>query len=107
MAEENIGNISTTEWNRLAKRLENSIECKDKSIGYVLIVTARGKEHEVYDQLIDNEHIEDLYMVLRAPIGLVAKVYGNSPSHVDEIVVEDIRSKPGVTDTETLYEAIL
>lgn len=104
MDEENIGNISTTEWNRLAKRLEHAVEYEDKCVADVLIKVAPGKEEEVYDALIDNEHIEYLRKVFGNSADLVATIYGNTPAHVGQIVVEDIRSRSGVIDTETLPE---
>ncbi|MFP3318354.1 MAG: Lrp/AsnC ligand binding domain-containing protein [Thermoplasmata archaeon] len=71
------------------------------AIGFVLISTAPGKEHEVYDELRKIKEIIELHPLF-GEYDLIAKVEAKDFNELGKIVVDKIRSIPGVIDTKTL-----
>ncbi|HEU12988.1 MAG: Lrp/AsnC ligand binding domain-containing protein [Thermoplasmata archaeon] len=71
------------------------------AIGFVLISTAPGKEHEVYDELRKIKEIIELHPLF-GEYDLIAKVEAKDFNELGKIVVDQIRSIPGVIDTKTL-----
>ncbi|MEM4170293.1 MAG: Lrp/AsnC ligand binding domain-containing protein [Thermoplasmata archaeon] len=71
------------------------------AIGFVLISTAPGKEHEVYDE---HRKIKEIIEIkpLFGEYDLIAKVEAKDFNELGKIVVDQIRSIPGVIDTKTL-----
>ncbi len=71
------------------------------AIGFVLISTAPGKEHEVYDTLKKIKEIVELHPLF-GEYDLIAKVEAKDFNELGKIVVDQIRNIPGVIDTKTL-----
>jgi DNA-binding Lrp family transcriptional regulator len=71
------------------------------AIGFVLISTAPGKEHEVYDELKNIKEIVELHPLF-GEYDLIAKIEAKDFNELGKIVVDQIRSIPGVIDTKTL-----
>ena len=71
------------------------------AIGFVLISTAPGKEHEVYEKLVKVKIIIELHPLF-GEYDLIAKIEAEDFNRLGEIVVEKIRTIKGVIDTKTL-----
>ena len=71
------------------------------SVGFVLISTAPGKEHEVYVELKKIPEIVELYPLF-GEFDLIAKIETKDFNELGRIVVEKIRMVEGVLDTKTL-----
>ena len=71
------------------------------AIGFVLISTTPTKEHEVYNELIKSKHVVELHPLF-GEYDLIAKVSGADFHALGQIVVDDVRSIPGVIETKTL-----
>lgn len=71
------------------------------AIGFVLISTAPGKEHEVYNELKKIPEIIELHPLF-GEFDLIAKIETKDFNQLGEIVVEKIRMIEGVIDTKTL-----
>ncbi len=71
------------------------------AIGFVLISTAPGKEHEVYDALKKIKEIVELHPLF-GEYDLIAKIEAKDFNELGKIVVDQIRNIPGVIDTKTL-----
>ncbi|MDP8011276.1 MAG: Lrp/AsnC ligand binding domain-containing protein [Thermoplasmata archaeon] len=71
------------------------------AIGFVLISTAPGKEHEVYDELRKIKEIIELHPLF-GEYDLIAKIEAKDFNELGKIVVDQIRNIPGVIDTKTL-----
>jgi len=71
------------------------------AIGFVLISTAPAKEHEVYNELLKVKEIVELHPLF-GEYDLIAKIETEDFNALGEIVVDSIRSIPGVIDTKTL-----
>jgi DNA-binding Lrp family transcriptional regulator len=74
------------------------------AIGYVLITTEPGKDHDAYSQLLRVPEIKEL-VPLFGEFDLIAKVEAESFDEVGRVVVEAIRSVPCITTTRTLAGA--
>jgi len=70
-------------------------------MGFILISTAPAREHEVYSELLKIEEIVELHPLF-GEYDLIAKVEAEDFDKLGEIVVDKIRSIPGVADTKTL-----
>jgi DNA-binding Lrp family transcriptional regulator len=70
-------------------------------IGFVLIRTSPAKEHEVYQQLMRVKEIVELYPLF-GEYDFIAKISADDYNTLGQIVVDKIRSVPGVVDTKTL-----
>ena len=71
------------------------------AVGFVLISTAPGKEHEVYNELKKIPEIIELHPLF-GEFDLIAKLETKDFNELGEIVVEKIRMIDGVIDTKTL-----
>ncbi len=71
------------------------------AIGFVLISTAPAKEHEVYNALSKIEEIRELHPLF-GEYDLIAKIEADDFNALGQIVVDSIRTIPGVIDTKTL-----
>ncbi len=71
------------------------------AVGFVLISTAPGKEHEVYNELKKIPEIIELHPLF-GEFDLIAKLETKDFNQLGEIVVEKIRMIDGVIDTKTL-----
>jgi len=71
------------------------------AVGFVLISTAPAKEHEVYNVLLKIEEVVELHPLF-GEYDLIAKIEAEDFNKLGEIVVDKIRSIPGVVDTKTL-----
>jgi DNA-binding Lrp family transcriptional regulator len=71
------------------------------AIGYVLIVTAPTKEHEIYNTLSGLEEIQEVHPLF-GQYDLIAKIEAKNLNVLGEIVFSKIRTLPGVVETKTL-----
>jgi DNA-binding Lrp family transcriptional regulator len=78
-----------------------SKESSGVAIGFVLISTAPAKEHEVYTELLRVKGIVELHPLF-GEYDLIAKVEAEDFNALGQLVVDKIRSVPGVIDTKTL-----
>jgi DNA-binding Lrp family transcriptional regulator len=75
--------------------------CPELAIGFVLISTAPAKEHEVYNELLKVKEIVELHPLF-GEYDLIAKIEAEDFNVLGQVVVDKIRSIPGVIDTKTL-----
>jgi DNA-binding Lrp family transcriptional regulator len=71
------------------------------AIGFVLISTAPAREHDVYNALQNVGEIVELHPLF-GEYDLIAKVEAEDFNVLGQVVVDRIRSIPGVIDTKTL-----
>jgi DNA-binding Lrp family transcriptional regulator len=71
------------------------------AIGYVLIVTAPTKEHDIYSTLSDLDEIVEVHPLF-GQYDLIAKIEAKNLNVLGDIVVNKIRNLPGVVETKTL-----
>jgi DNA-binding Lrp family transcriptional regulator len=71
------------------------------AIGFVLISTAPAKEHEVYNTLQNINEIKELHPLF-GEYDLIAKIEASDFNVLGQVVVDKIRTIPGVIDTKTL-----
>ena len=74
------------------------------AVGYVLITAAPGTEFSIHEVVQGIEGVEDATLLF-GEYDLVAKIVAPEMQEIARIVVERIRSIPGVTDTKTLAGA--
>lgn len=70
-------------------------------VGFVLISTAPGKEHDVYNRLKEVPEIVEIHPLF-GEYDLIAKIEVKDFNLLGKIVVEKIRTIEGVVDTKTL-----
>lgn len=70
-------------------------------MGFVLISTAPAKEHEVYNELLKVKEVVELYPLF-GEYDLIAKIEASDFNLLGQVVVDKVRSQPGVIDTKTL-----
>jgi len=70
-------------------------------IGFILISTAPAKEHDVFKTLMNVSEIVELHPLF-GEYDLIAKIEARDFNTLGQIVVEKVRSIPGVIDTKTL-----
>ena len=70
-------------------------------MGFVLISTAPAKEHEVYNELLKVKEVVELHPLF-GEYDLIAKIEASDFNLLGQVVVDNIRSIPGVIDTKTL-----
>lgn len=70
-------------------------------LAYVLISTAPGREHDVYRRLTAMDGMLEV-TPLFGEYDLIVKLDAGSFDDVGKVVIERIRSVPGVQDTRTL-----
>ncbi len=71
------------------------------AVGFVLISTAPAKEHEVYNELLKVKEIVELHPLF-GEYDLIAKISADDFNILGQVVVDSIRTIPGVIDTKTL-----
>jgi DNA-binding Lrp family transcriptional regulator len=71
------------------------------AVGYVLITAAPSREHEVYNILSKIDEVVEL-TPLFGEFDMIAKIEADDLNRLGVIVVDHIRSTPGVLDTKTL-----
>ena len=71
------------------------------AVGFVLISTAPAKEHEVYNELLKVKEVVELHPLF-GEFDLIAKIEADDFNLLGLVVVDAIRSIPGVIDTKTL-----
>lgn len=71
------------------------------AVGYVLITAAPSREHEVYNALSKIEEVVEL-TPLFGEFDLIAKIEADDLNRLGAVVVDGIRSTPGVLNTKTL-----
>jgi DNA-binding Lrp family transcriptional regulator len=71
------------------------------AVGFVLISTAPAKEHEVYNELLKVKEVVELHPLF-GEYDLIAKIEAEDFNLLGQVVVDKIRSIPGVIDTKTL-----
>src|SRR5438552_2636554 len=82
-------------------RATAEFESRGMAIGFVLISTAPAKEHEVYNELLKVKEIVELHPLF-GEYDLIAKIEAEDFNVLGQVVVDKIRSIPGVIDTKTL-----
>ena len=70
-------------------------------LGYVLITTAPGTEHDVFNTIKDVEEVVDIHLLF-GEYDIIAKIEGEDFDAIGRVVVEKIRTVDGVTDTKTM-----
>lgn len=71
------------------------------AVGFVLISTVPGKEHEVYNALLAVPEIIELHPLF-GEHDLIAKLEAKDFDTLGHIIVDKIRSIDGVDETKTL-----
>ena len=71
------------------------------AVGFVLISTAPAKEHDVYSELSKVKEIVELHPLF-GEYDLIAKIEAVDFNQLGQVVVDKVRSIPGVIDTKTL-----
>lgn len=71
------------------------------AVGFVLVSTAPGKEHAVYNELLKVKEIVELHPLF-GEYDLIAKIEAEDFNRLGQIVVDKIRTINGVIDTKTL-----
>lgn len=70
-------------------------------IAFILVNTVPGKETEVYKKLSGMENVSEIY-TLFGEYDLIVKVETKDFSQLERMVIDNIRSIPGIVDTKTL-----
>jgi len=71
------------------------------AVGFVLISTAPGKEHDVYNILQNMKEIVEIHPLF-GEFDIIAKIETKDYNELGKIVVNKIRVIDGVIDTKTL-----
>jgi DNA-binding Lrp family transcriptional regulator len=71
------------------------------AIGFVLITTTPGKESEVFSVLKKVSEIKELYPVF-GDYDIIVKVEAKDADALGSVIINKIRSIPGISDTKTL-----
>ena len=71
------------------------------AIGFVLISTIPSKEHEVFSVLSQVKEIVEIHPLF-GEYDIIAKIEAEDFNKLGQIVVDKIRTVPGVIDTKTL-----
>lgn len=71
------------------------------AIGFVLISAAPTREHDVYNELRKKPEILELHPLF-GEYDLIAKIEADDFEKIGWLVINKIRSVPGVIDTKTL-----
>lgn len=70
-------------------------------LGFVLVTTASGKERLVFEDMGKIPEVKDVHPLF-GEYDIIAKLEGESHEHIANVVVDKIRTLPGVLDTKTL-----
>ncbi len=71
------------------------------AVGFVLISTVPGKEHQVYNELLKIKEIVELHPLF-GEFDLIAKLETKDFTELGQIVIDKIRMIDGILDTKTL-----
>jgi DNA-binding Lrp family transcriptional regulator len=71
------------------------------AVGFVLINTAPAKEHEVYETLRAMDTVVEVHPLF-GEYDLIAKIEAADYNRLGGIVVNTMRTIPGITNTKTL-----
>jgi DNA-binding Lrp family transcriptional regulator len=71
------------------------------AVGFILISTAPAKEHEVYNELLKVKEVVELHPLF-GEYDLIAEIEAEDFNLLGQVVVDKVRSIPGVIDTKTL-----
>ena len=71
------------------------------AVGFILISTAPAKEHEVYNELLKVKELVELHPLF-GEYDLSSKIEAEDFNLLGQVVVDKVRSIPGVIDTKTL-----
>ena len=71
------------------------------AIGFILINTSPGHEHEVYNKLSQIQDIVEIHPIF-GEFDIMVKIKASELEELGKIVVNKIRSLEGVIDTKTL-----
>jgi len=71
------------------------------AVGFVLIRTASAKEHEVFGELLKVKELVEVHPLF-GEYDFIAKIEAEDFNTLGQIVVDRIRSIPGVVETRTL-----
>ncbi|HLF06292.1 MAG TPA: Lrp/AsnC ligand binding domain-containing protein [Thermoplasmata archaeon] len=71
------------------------------AVGFVLINTAPAREHDVYNTLRGMEKVIEVHPLF-GEYDLIAKIEANDYNELGKVVVNSMRTIPGVTNTRTL-----
>ncbi|HJQ93751.1 MAG TPA: Lrp/AsnC ligand binding domain-containing protein [Candidatus Thermoplasmatota archaeon] len=71
------------------------------ALGFVLISTEPGKDHDAYDALLKVPEIKEI-VPLFGEFDLIAKIEADTFDELGRIVLEHVRSVPYVVNTRTL-----
>ena len=77
-----------------------SLNGENMAVGFVLVSTAPAKEHEVYNELLKVKEITELHPLF-GEYDLIAKIEADDFNVLGQVVVDHIRTIPGVIDTKT------
>ena len=69
-------------------------------IGYVLVRTAPGKEHDVFDALNKIPQVKEKYGLF-GEYDIILKIEAPNADEVTDVVVGKVRTVRGVVDTKT------
>jgi len=70
-------------------------------VGFVLVSVMAKREKEVFDEMGKIEEIVDLHPLF-GEYDIIAKIKAESHEAIATVVVDKIRSIPGVVDTRTM-----
>ena len=76
------------------------------AIGFVLITTSAGFEHEIRAALDEIELVTDRWMLF-GEYDLIASIQTNDEASLTRCIVEEVRTIKGIKDTKTLIGAEL
>ena len=71
------------------------------TVGFVFISSAPMREQDIYNELSKIKEIVDLHPLF-GDYDLIAKVEAEDLNRLSQVVVDKIRSVPGIIDTKTL-----
>jgi DNA-binding Lrp family transcriptional regulator len=71
------------------------------AVGFVLINTAPAREHEVYNALRGLEKVKEVHPLF-GEYDLIAKIEAADYNSLGSVVVNTMRTIPGITNTRTL-----
>jgi DNA-binding Lrp family transcriptional regulator len=69
--------------------------------GFVLVSTAPGSEHRVYNRMRVVDKVQELHPLF-GEYDIIAKVEADDLDDLGKLVIEQVKSIPGVIDTRVL-----
>jgi DNA-binding Lrp family transcriptional regulator len=71
------------------------------AVGFVLISIVPGKEHKIYDALLEVPEIDEIHPLF-GEYDLIAKIKSKDLDSLGDLIVSKIRSIDGIVKTKTL-----